>query len=65
MRKVCGGIMSVFNEVSVVSNYATNALKETLERYGELGFKLVNVVMAKNQYDVDTMYLFFIKTKEN
>lgn len=57
--------MKYQNTVVTISNYATNALKETLERYGELGFKLVNVVMAKNQYDVDTMYLFFIKTKEN
>ena len=57
--------MKYQNTVVTISNYATNALKETLERYGELGFKLVNVVMAKNQYDVDAMYLFFIKTKEN
>lgn len=57
--------MKYQNTVVTISNYATNALKETLERYGELGFKLVNVVIAKNQYDVDAMYLFFIKTKEN
>ena len=57
--------MNYQNTVVTISNYATNALKETLERYGELGFKLVNVVIAKNQYDVDAMYLFFIKTKEN
>ena len=37
------------NTVVTISNYATKALKETLERYGELGFELVNVVMAKNQ----------------
>ena len=57
--------MKYQNTVVAISNYATNALKETLERYGELGFKLVNVVMAKNQYGVDVMYLFFIKIKEN
>ena len=52
------------NTVVTISNYATNALKETLERYGELGFELVNVVMAKNQYNVYAMYLFFTKIKE-
>lgn len=57
--------MKYQNTVVAISNYATNALKETLERYGELGFKLVNVIMAKNQYGVDVMYLFFIKIKEN
>lgn len=44
-----------------VSNYATDTLQETLSRYGELGFKLVNTMMAKNKYGVDVMYLFFTK----
>lgn len=57
--------MKYQNTVVTISNYATNALKETLEQYGELGFELVNVVMAKNQYNNDVMYLFFTKTKEN
>lgn len=57
--------MKYQNTVVTISNYATNALKETLERYGELGFELVNVVMAKNQYNIDVMYLFFTKPKEN
>lgn len=57
--------MKYQNIVIPVPNYATNALKKTLEHYGELGFKLVNVVMAKNQYNIDIMYLFFSKEKEN
>ena len=61
MRKVCGGIMSVFNEVSVVSNYATNALDEELQWYGERGYKLVSTEIAKNKHGVEVMYLFFIK----
>ena len=57
--------MKYQNIVVSISNYATNTLHEKLEHYGELGFKLVNVVMAKNQYNVDVMYLFFTKEKEN
>lgn len=56
--------MKFQNAVVTVSNYATNALKETLEHYGELGFKLVNAVMAKNRHNVEAMYLFFTKEKE-
>ena len=44
-----------------VSNYATDSLNRTLIEYGNLGFKLVNVVMAKNRYNIEVMYLFFIK----
>ena len=57
--------MKFQNAVVTVSNYATNALKETLEHYGELGFKLVNVIMAKNHYNEDTMYVFFVKEMED
>ena len=56
--------MKFQNAVVTVSNYATNALKEILEHYGELGFKLVNAVMAKNRHNVEAMYLFFTKEKE-
>ena len=44
-----------------VSNYATDSLNRTLIEYGNLGFKLVNVVMAKNRYNIEVMYLFFTK----
>lgn len=51
-----------YNNISVVvSNYATDALNKTLYDYGQLGFKLVNTIIAKNKYDVYVMYLFFTK----
>ena len=49
------------NIVVRVSNYATDSLDKTLIDYGNDGFKLVNVVMAKNKYNIDVMYLFFTK----
>lgn len=53
--------MKYENIVVQVSTYATDYLQETLMKYGQLGFKLVNVTMAKNKYDVEVMYLFFTK----
>lgn len=47
------------NVCEVVSNYCTSALRETLEGYGAAGYRIVNVVVAKNQYGVEVMYLFF------
>ena len=55
--------MKCRNIVDVVSNYATNELERTLEYYGERGFNLVNVTMAKNKYGVEVMYLFFTKVE--
>lgn len=49
------------NIVIPVSNYATDSLQDTLTKYGQSGFKLVNVTMAKNKYDIDVMYLFFTR----
>lgn len=49
------------NVVVPVSNYATSALQETLTRWGNKGYKLVNSVMANNQYGRMIMYLFFVK----
>ena len=49
------------NVVQIVSNYATDALQDTLSNYGSRGFKLVNTIMAKNKYNIDVMYLFFTK----
>lgn len=53
--------MKYHNTVAVVSNYATESLNEMLSKYGQLGYQLVDVVMAKNKYLVDVMYLFFTK----
>lgn len=53
--------MKYENIVVKVSNYATDYLQEALTKHGQLGFKLVNVTMAKNKYDVDIMYLFFTR----
>ena len=53
--------MKYKNIVVQVSTYATDYLQETLTKYGQLGFKLVNVTMAKNKYDVEVMYLFFTR----
>ena len=35
------------NIVEIISNYATNALQETLTQYGENGYQLVSIIMAK------------------
>jgi hypothetical protein len=52
----------IYGNISVqVSNYATDSLNRTLVEYGNMGFKLVNAVMAKNKYNIDVMYLFFTK----
>ena len=53
--------MKYENIVVQVSNYATDYLQETLTKCGQLGFKLVNVTMAKNKYGADIMYCFFYK----
>ena len=53
--------MKYENVFCEISNYATCALQKTLSVYGDRGFRLVNVVVAKNKYNVDTMYLFFTK----
>lgn len=53
--------MKYDNIVIAVSNYATLQLGKTLRDYGKLGYKLVNVTMANNEYDCEIMYLFFTK----
>lgn len=53
--------MKYHNKVVAVSNYATEALDETVYRYGQEGYVLTNTVMAKNRYDVEVMYLFLSK----
>lgn len=49
------------NVVEVISNYASSALQSTLTKYGQLGYSLVDVVMAENEYGVMNMYCFFTK----
>lgn len=51
----------IINAVSVVNNYATDALQERLDAYAKYGYKLVSTEMANNKYDVTSMYLFFVK----
>lgn len=51
----------IINAVSVVNNYATDALQEKLNIYAKHGFKLVSTEMASNKYDITSMYLFFVK----
>ena len=53
--------MEYENEVVQVSNYATDSLQDTLTKYGQAGFRLVNVIMAQNRYSVEVMYLFFTR----
>ena len=49
-----------------VSNYATEALQNTLNFYGEKGFSLVSTQIASNKYGSQVMYLFFVRqTGEN
>lgn len=51
----------IINEYVVISNYATDSLEETLNKANHDGYFLVSVVMAKNKYGCECMYLFFGK----
>lgn len=51
----------VENVCVTVSNYATEALQEILNFYGEKGFSLVSTQMALNKYGCQVMYLFFVR----
>lgn len=56
----------VENVCVTVSNYATEALQDTLNFYGKAGFSLVSTQMASNKYGCQVMYLFFVRhTGEN
>lgn len=56
----------VENVCVTVSNYATEALQNTLNFYGEEGFSLVSTQMALDKYGSQVMYLFFARhTGEN
>ena len=51
----------VENICVTVSNYATKALQDTLNFYGEEGFSLVSTQMASDKYGSQVMYLFFVR----
>lgn len=52
----------MFENVCVtVSNYATEALQDSLNFYGEKGFSLVSTQMASDKYGNQVMYLFFVR----
>ena len=51
----------VENVCVTVSNYATEALEDTLNLYGEKGFSLVSTQIASNKYGSQVMYLFFVR----
>ena len=51
----------VENVCVTVSNYATEALQDTLNFYGKGGFSLVSTQMASDKYGSQVMYLFFVR----
>ena len=51
----------VENVCATVSNYATEALQNTLNFYGKAGFSLVSTQMASDKYGNQVMYLFFVR----
>ena len=55
---------NIVTTIGTVSNYTTYMLQETLEDYGNKGYRLVNVVMANNIHNVPVMYCFFTKESE-
>ena len=57
--------MKFSNIVDTVSNYATPDLERDLEYYGDKGYKLVSIQMAKNKYGAEVMYLFFTREEES
>ena len=54
----------VENICVTVSNYATEALQDTLNFYGKKGFSLVSTQMALDKYMSQVMYLFFVRRTE-
>lgn len=41
-----------------------NELEDELNQYSDYGFNLVSTLIAKNECDIDVMYLFFTKVCE-
>lgn len=56
--------MDIYNTVYKVSNYATDNLEKVLNEYAHNGYELVSTEMARNEYGIEVMYLFFV-SKEN
>lgn len=54
-------MIEVKNKVIRLSNYATNALDQVLKDEARMGYTLVGTEMAKNEFGVEVMYLFFTK----
>ena len=54
----------VENVYVTISNYATEALQNTLDAYGKKGFSLVSTQMIPNKYGCQIMYLFFVRKQE-
>lgn len=59
-----GGKLKAYNTCCKVSNYCTGELEEVLNQYSDYGFNLVSTLIAKNECDIDVMYLFFTKVCE-
>lgn len=57
--------MKFSNIVITISNYATLDLDNDLDYYGNKGYKLVSVQMAKNKYGAEVMYLFFTREEDS
>ena len=51
----------VENVCVTVSNYATEALQDTLNFNGKAGFSLASTQMAADKYGSQVMYLFFVR----
>lgn len=49
------------NTYAVVSNYATEALQETLDKYAKLGYKVTSTTLLPNEFGVNVLYIFFTK----
>ena len=54
----------VKNKCVTISNYATSELNKVLNIMGEDGYSLVSTLIAKNEYGIDVMYLFFTKIQK-
>ena len=54
----------VENKCVTISNYVTSELNKVLNIMGENGYSLVSTLIAKNEYGIDIMYLFFTKIQK-
>ena len=54
----------VENVCVAVSNYATEALQDTLNFYGKEGFSLVSTKKESDKYGTQVKYFFFVWKNE-